>query len=127
MPPKRLAEPLHLRLDPPIKAALQAEADRRGIHLVDLVRERLDITAAVQGPLDTLRAELSYALGKRERAGAGGSSGGLDPDSSTLVDDALFIELVLAVRQLLNPTQRRDVKNDLVSLGLEPWTGQEVR
>lgn len=118
---KTLTDPFTVRLEVAQKQSLEAEAKRLCIPFQELLRQRLDITAAVQGPLDTMRSELVYALGQRERAGAGVAASG----PSGIVTDALLVELVLAMRQVLSPAQRRDVKNDVISLGLEPWTGQE--
>lgn len=121
MRPRTLSEPIGLRLGTQQRALLEAEAKRLCIPLQELIRQRLDVTAAVQGPLETLRDEIVYALGKADRSpGPGRPSVG-----SGLVTDALLIEVCLALRQILSPGQLHEVRRSIVRLGLEPWTGPE--
>lgn len=120
---KTLTDPFTVRLEVAQKQALEAEAKRLCIPFQELLRQRLDITAAVQGPLDAMRSELTYALGKRERDGGAANSVG----ASGLVNDALIIEMVLAMRLMLSPAQLHDLRRSIGELGLEPWTAEGVR
>ena len=80
------------------------------------------------GPINSLRDELVYALRRGQgTAGATGAGQALVAGRGGLVDDALLVELVLSFRQILSPTQRRDVQNGIVELGLDPWTGEGAR
>lgn len=122
MRPQSLDRPLSLRLGRDQRATLEAEAKRLGIPLQELVRQRLDVTNAVMDPINKMRDELIYALRRGQGAGQAFGAG-----STGVVDDALLVELVLSFRQILSPTQRRDVQNSIVELGLDPWTGEGAR
>lgn len=119
MAPKTLSTPVPLRLEPDQKALLEAEAQRLNIPLQQLIRDRLTVQAAAIGAVETLRREVVYALGRTPSAGPANR-----PAPSGLVTDALMIELLLAMRQVLNPTQLRSIQNEIVELGLTPWTGE---
>ncbi|MDP3613769.1 MAG: hypothetical protein Q8R98_18165 [Rubrivivax sp.] len=127
MSEKLLTAPFSIRLWVPQKAALEAEASRLGIPFQQHLRDRLDVTTAVQAPLDTMRKELAYALGKLRPGAGGGAPGSASPASGGVVTDALFVELALAMRQVLNPTQLRSIQNEIVELGLTPWSTGEGR
>lgn len=123
MAPKSLAPPIPFRMELEQKALLEAEAQRLGIPLQQLLRERLSIQAAVLGPVETLRKEMLYAIARR--ASAPSATDVQAP--SGLVTDALFIEVLLALRQVMNPSQLRSIQNEIIELGLTPWTTRESR
>ena len=96
-------------------ATLSAEADRRCITLVDLIRERLDISVAVQGPIDSLRDEVVYQAASAARRHAG-------EDDAEL--DAVRLETLILLRGLASHQQRRDAQLALERNGLAVWTGK---
>jgi hypothetical protein len=124
MRPKRLTNVISLRLSPKIRERLEGEADFCGLSLAEFIRKRLDDTYAAVGIIKEIRDELLYYLGRKSISG---DSEGARIGASGLVDDALLIELVLGMRQILSIQQLRDVKMSVAGLGLEPWTAEDVR
>lgn len=124
MRPKRLTNVISLRLSPKIRERLEGEADFCGLSLAEFIRKRLDDTYAAVGIIKEIRDELLYYLGRKSISG---DSEAARIGASGLVDDALLIELVLGMRQILSIQQLRDVKMSVAGLGLEPWTAEDVR
>lgn len=122
MKPPKLSAPITVRIPIPTRAALEAEAERRGMILTDLIRERLDLTAAIQGPLETLREEVLYALRSSRRTGG---AAGATPGQDGAGDDPLLVEVLLLLRSMAGPSHLRDAQNAVNRLGHTLWTGEE--
>lgn len=96
---------------------LDVEAAARQISVSDLVRERLHLAGRVEAALADLRREVAAGLSAitAKRTGA--------PDTSA--NEALFIELVLLMRQIAGPQHSRAIAAELQRLGHRPWTPPE--
>lgn len=109
----RLSAPIQLRLDPKIRAQLEADAAGRRVLVSELIRERLDLAQMVQSRIDELREEIDIKLGDHGRR-----------QETSALDRGVQLETLLLLRAIARPDSQRMVTAEIERLGLPVWRGE---
>jgi len=113
MRPRRLTDPIQVRLDPESRAQLEADAAARRVLVSELIRERLDLAQLVEDRIEELRQDVALKLGDQDRR-----------QEKSPLEKGIQLETLLLLRAIAGPHRQTMATAEVKGLGLSVWDGE---
>lgn len=124
-----LSDSIKVRLREGQAQVYAAEAERRGVGIATVIRDRLERAEQAAEELSSIRAaldELGDAVDElRQERAIGRADDAVSGTSDAATDAAIQIETLLLLRAIAPPAKMQIVRGELDRQGITPWSGSE--